>query len=65
LVTDAGKVLTWTPLEQPMNGYDVTILVATDAVHVASLYSVSCSALAGIDGANIALSIVLDCVTAL
>jgi len=65
LMVDAGRVFTWTPLEQPRNPYDATISVARAVVHVASLNSVSCSALAGTVGATIALSIVLDCVTAL
>jgi len=48
-----------------MNGNDSTILVATAVVHVASLYSASCNALAGTVGTTIALAIVLDCVMAL
>jgi hypothetical protein len=52
-------------LEQPTNGYDATISVATGAVHAASLYSVSCSPLAAMAGNAIALAIVAVCVTAL
>ena len=62
---DADRVMTWTPLEQPMKGYDATISVATAAVQDESLYSVSCSALAAMVDNVIALSIVADCVTAL
>ena len=62
---DIGRVLTWTPLEQPTNGYDATICVALDVVHFESLYSVSCSPLAAMAGNAIALSIVAVCVTAL
>ena len=62
---DIGRVLTWTPFEQPTNGNDATISVATGAVHAASLYSVSCSPLAAMAGNTIALAIVAVCVTAL
>ena len=62
---DIGRVLNCAPLEQPMNGYDTTICVALDLVHAASLYSVSCRALAVTAGSAIALSIVAVCVTAL
>ena len=62
---DIGRVFTWTPLEQPMNGYDATIWVPLDVVHVASLYPVSCSALAVNAGNVVALAIVAVCVTVL
>ena len=57
---DSGRVLNWMPLEQPTNGNDVIISVATVVAHFESLYSVSCSALAATAG-----KVVLDCVTAL
>jgi len=62
---DIGRVLTWTPLEQPMNGYDATISVPLDMVHFESLYAVSCSALAVNAGNVVALAIVAVCVTVL
>ena len=62
---DIGRTLTWTPLAQPTNGNDATISVASGLVHILSLYSVSCNALAAIAGNDVALAIAAVCVTAL